>query len=134
MESSRGKLQEYAIVYRVSHLKSWRWPSGDSSRSNQWYLLMAPSKPYNFCLKHFFLKCIVYEIFDRFHTFETPCIYKYMYTYTGCFVLNDTVDYLANRWFYWKIFQTKIAWFEGGHMMKIWTWSWVTFSKSGQGH
>jgi len=24
-------------------------------------------------------------------------------------VSNDMVDYIANRWFYWKIFWTKIA-------------------------
>jgi len=51
---------------------------------------------------------------------------------------SDLVDYLANRWFakwfYWKIFQTKIGWLEGEHMTKIWTWTWVTLSKSGQGH
>jgi len=35
---------------------------------------MAPFKPYNFCLKYFFVKCIVYEIFDRSGTFLTPCI------------------------------------------------------------
>jgi len=30
--------------------------------------------------------------------------------YTGCFILNDMVNYLANRWFYWKIFRTKTVW------------------------
>jgi len=29
LESSRDELQEYAKAYRVSHLKSWRWPSRD---------------------------------------------------------------------------------------------------------
>jgi len=73
------KLQEYAKAYRVSPLKSWRWPSGDSSISNQWHHVMAPFKPYNFCLKHFFLKCIVCEIFDRSGTFGTPYIYNFAY-------------------------------------------------------
>jgi len=36
--------------------------------------------------------------------------------YTGCFILSDMVNYLANRWFYWKIFQTKVAWLEERHM------------------
>jgi len=53
---------------------TFTWPSNNFSRSNQWHLLMAPFKPYNFCLKYFFLKCIVYEIFDRSGTFLTPCI------------------------------------------------------------
>jgi len=53
---------------------TFTWPSNDSSRSNQWRHLMAPFKLYNFCLKHFFLKCIVYEIFDLSGTFWTPCI------------------------------------------------------------
>jgi len=38
------------------------------------------------------------------------------------------VDYLTNRWFYWKIFRTKVAWLEEGHMIKMWTWPWVTLS------
>jgi len=37
------------------------------------------------------------------------------------FILSDMVDYFANRWFYWKIFWTKVAWFEEGHMMEMWT-------------
>jgi len=32
--------------------------------------------------------------------------------YTGYFISSD-MDYLANRWFYWKIFWTKVAWLEG---------------------
>jgi len=55
---------------------TFTWPSNDFPRSNQWHHLMAPFKPYNLCLKHFFLKCMVYEIFDRFQTFGTPCIYS----------------------------------------------------------
>jgi len=53
--------------------------------------------------------------------------------YTKCFILNDMVDYLANR-FYWKIFRKKVTWLEEGYMMEMWTWPWVTLSKSGQGH
>jgi len=37
-----------------------------------------------------------------------------IYTYTGCFIVSDMINYLANRWFYWKIFRTKVAWLEGG--------------------
>jgi len=42
--------------------------------------------------------------------------------YTRCFILSDMTDYFANRWFYWKIFRTKVAWLEGRHIMEIWTW------------
>jgi len=43
------------------------------------------------------------------------------------------VNYLMNRWFYWKIFWTKVAWLEEEHM-EMWTWPWVTLSKSHQGY
>jgi len=51
------------------------WPSNDSSRSNQWYHLMAPSKPYNFCRKRFSLKCLVFARKGVYGWSRTPCIY-----------------------------------------------------------
>jgi len=38
------------------------WASEDNPRSNQWYHLMSPFEPNNFCLKHFCLLGLVFEI------------------------------------------------------------------------
>jgi len=109
---------------------TFMWPSNNSSRSNQCYYLMAPSKPYNFCLKHFFLKCIVYEIFNRSGTFSHHCIY----VYTGYLILIAPGKYLKKYGRYGKMLQTKIVCLEGRQMMDICTWPWVTYWRSGQGH
>jgi len=66
----------------------------------------------------------------RTHARTRARAHTHTHTHTGCFILSDMVDYLVNRWFYWKIFRTK-AW---GYMMEMWTWSWVTLSKLDQGH
>jgi len=50
------------------------WPSNDFSRLNQWHHLMSPSKPYNFCLKHFCLLRLVFEIFQCLQINRPPCI------------------------------------------------------------
>jgi len=41
---------------------TFMWPSDDYPRSNQWYHLMFPFEPNNFCLKHFCLLSLVFEI------------------------------------------------------------------------
>jgi len=51
------------------------WPSNNSSRSNQWYHLMSPSNLYNFCLKHFCLLGLVFEIFQCLQINRPPCIF-----------------------------------------------------------
>jgi len=35
---------------------------------------MRQIKPYNFCMKPFFLKWVFFEILRGFHTFGKPCI------------------------------------------------------------
>jgi len=48
-----------------------RAPPWLHSRSNKFCYLMHLLKPNNFCMKHFFLKCLVFKIFYRSRTFRT---------------------------------------------------------------
>jgi len=75
LESPWDKLQEYAIKNREFHLRNWRWPSNNSSKSNQWYYVMSPSKPYNFCLKHFLVKLPYRDIRPCPDFFNTQYMY-----------------------------------------------------------
>jgi len=34
-------------------------------------------KPYNFCMKHFFFKCVFFEILRGFHTVGKPCVIEW---------------------------------------------------------
>jgi len=81
---------------------TFMWPSNNSPKSNQWHHLMAPFKPYNFCLKYFFLKCTVYEIFDRSGTFWTPCIfqkyYKTQIIYGTYWIGMNATRLIINNW------------------------------------
>jgi len=42
-----------------------------------------------------------------------------VYIYTGCFILSNMIDYLVNRWSYWKFFRTKVAWLRKGYTMEM---------------
>ena len=69
----------------------WYWLDlGDPTQdwSDQWtdYL-----KPYNFCKKHFFQKCLVSEIFDWSEIFYSPCIHTYICIQGVPFEASDVI-------------------------------------------
>jgi len=61
-------------------------------------------------LSHF---CFATEEILQLHARTHAHTHARMHARTQCSILSDMVDYLANRWFYWKIFRTKVAWLKG---------------------
>jgi len=97
LKSSRGKLQEYVMKNRDFYLRIWRWPSCDLQMTVQGQIIAAIlclPKPYNFCLKHYFLKSRKIKIFwPECWKWATPCIY------TVCAKNTGPVKYLENETF-----------------------------------
>ena len=51
------------------------WPWRRNPRSNQWYQLMSPFKPYNFYIRHFFRALLFYKLKGVCKLRGPPCIY-----------------------------------------------------------
>jgi len=74
------------------------WPLNTSPRSNQWHHLMAPFKPYNFCLKHFFLKCSLWNIRPVRDFLNTLYIYIYIYIYKISLFISSFASFSSTNW------------------------------------
>lgn len=65
LKTSRQELQEYAMKNRRFHLRKYRWPWLDLQWITQgrYFHHLSPLKSYNFCLKHFSISSIFFEIY-----------------------------------------------------------------------
>ena len=87
---------------------TFTWPSNDYPRSNQWHHFMSPLKLYNFYLKHFSQKRLVFQRNAWYGHADAPCILEVHSKYfrLGWNWLNITSKGIR-KWFqpFWSNFE-----------------------------